>query len=129
MHNILLILRREADRSLKTDNLQFSYKKKSSTTLCTGLLKEIIHHFTNGGSNLYLLCLDASKAFDRVEYVKLFSGLLHRNMNSVYLRCLINLYTNQKLCVKWSNYKSPMFTAYNGVKQGGILSPLLFGSY
>ena len=65
----LLILRREADRSLKTDNLQFSTKKKSSTTLCTGLLKEIIHHFTNGGSNLYLLCLDASKAFDRVDLI------------------------------------------------------------
>jgi hypothetical protein len=125
----LLILTREGEKSLKTDNLQFGYKKKSSTTLCTGLLKEIVNHFTSGDSNIYLLCLDASKAFDRVEYVKLFSGLLKRNINSVYLRCLINLYTNQKLCVKWNNYKSSMFTAKNGVKQGGILSPLLFGTY
>ena len=125
----LLILVREGEKSLKTDNLQFSYKKKSSTTLCTGILKEIVSHFTSGGSDLYLLCLDASKAFDRVEYVKLFSGLLRKNMNSIYLRSLIDLYTNQKLCVKWNNNLSPVFSAKNGVKQGGILSPILFGTY
>ena len=85
-------------------------------------LKEIVSHFTSGGSDLYLLCLNASKAFDGVEYVKLFSGLLRKNMNSVHLRCLIDLYTNQKLCVKFNNNLSPVFSAKNGVKQGGILS-------
>jgi len=78
---------------------------------------------------VYALCLDASKAFDRVEYVKLFESLLKRNMNCIYLRCLVNLYTNQKLCVKWNGHKSTLFDAKNGVKQGGILSPLLFSVY
>ena len=36
------------------------------------------------------------------------------------------LYTTQLLCVKWSDTTSPQFTVLNGVKQGGVLSPILF---
>jgi hypothetical protein len=54
---------------------------------------------------------------------------MSRKMNSVYLRCLLYMYRNQKLCVKWNGQTSEFFIPKNGVKQGGILSPLLFCTY
>ena len=33
------------------------------------------------------------------------------------------------MCIKWGNTISPSFTVSNGVKQGGIISPILFNWY
>ena len=50
-------------------------------------------------------------------------------MNRLYILCLIYMYLNQKLCVTWNGIKSAKFTVSNGVRQGGVLSPLLFSVY
>ena len=39
------------------------------------------------------------------------------------------MYKNQKLQVKWNNHYSQQFEVTNGVRQGGVLSPLLFSVY
>ena len=38
-------------------------------------------------------------------------------------------YDKQALCTKWNGTISEMFSATNGVKKGGILSPTLFCIY
>ena len=54
--------------SLETDVLQFDFKKNSSTVICISMLKETIDYYNENQTDCYLLLLDASKAFDRVEY-------------------------------------------------------------
>ena len=39
------------------------------------------------------------------------------------------MYTNQHVDVAWNNHRSSHFPTSNGVKQGGVLSPTLFGMY
>ena len=73
--------------------------------------------------------LDASKVCDRVHYVKLFKLLLKREVCPVVLRFRIELYTNQKQRIKWEFSISELFCVKNGVKQGGVLSPVLFSIY
>ena len=80
-------------------------------------------------SNAFVLMLDASKAFDRVNYCKLFRELLKREMSTLVLRLLLFMYTNQTLRVKWGSVMSESFTVMNGVKQGGVLSPVFFAVY
>ena len=124
----LVILNQQSEK-LKTSDLQFGFKEKSSTTMCTFMALETIEHYTNNGSNVHALMLDASKAFDRVNYIKLFDKLLDRGMCPITVRLLLNMYTKQKLQVKWNNCMSTKFEVTNGVRQGGILSPLLFTVY
>ncbi len=78
---------------------------------------------------MYTVLLDATKAFDRVNYCKLFRKLLDRNMSPLVLRLLLYMYTNQSLQVRWGNHTSTRFNVQNGVKQGEVLSPILFSVY
>ena len=75
---------------------------------------EIIKH-TENGSDCYLLLLDASKAFDRVEYVKLFNILRDRGVYPVVLRLIMHMYTNHEIQIKWNNLLSTKCEISNGV--------------
>jgi hypothetical protein len=123
-----LILKNQP-RVFNTEDLQFGFKEKSSTTLCTGTFMEVTRYFASHNTDVHAVLLDATKAFDRVEYTLLFNRLLDRGMNSLYVRCLLFMYKNQRLRIKWNDVFSDDFPVTNGIKQGGVLSPLLFGVY
>ena len=124
----IVILNRQKD-VLETSDLQFGFKENLSTSMCSFMVLETIAYYKSKGSNIHLLLLDASKAFGRVDYIKLFGKLGEKGMCPLTMRLLLNMYTNQKLQVKWNNTKSHKFNVTNGVRQGGILSPFLFSLY
>ena len=66
--------------TLSTCDLQFGFKAKHSTSLCTFVIDEVTQHYLNNGSNVYIMLLDASQAFDRVNYCKLFRLLLKKGL-------------------------------------------------
>ena len=92
-------------------------------------MQEVIEHYTSEGSDCHVLLLDASKAFDRIHFVKLFQLLIQRRMCPMAIQLLLQMYTNQRLNVQWNSCTSDSFPCRNGVKQGGVLSPLLFCIY
>ena len=53
---------------------------------------ETVEYYNENDTDCYLLLLDASKAFDRVEYVKLFTTLRNRKICPIVLRLLMNMY-------------------------------------
>ncbi len=83
----------------------------------------------DNGSNVYMLLLDATKAFDRVLYSKLFKLLIENNIGPVIVRLLLNMYLISSAVVSWNGAKSEQFKICNGVRQGGVQSPLLFSLY
>ena len=114
---------------LISSDMQFGFKPAHSTSMCTFVLKETLSYYTQNDSSVYCVLLDASKAFDRISYTKLFNCLIDRNLPAIVIRFLINLYTDQSMCVKWIASRSSSFAVYNGVKQGAISSPILFCIY
>jgi len=73
--------------------------------------------------------LDGSKAFDRVDYSVLFRKLLDRKFSAYIMRLLWNWYGYHFAKIQWFGVLSDNFNICNGVRQGGILSPFLFGVY
>ena len=115
--------------SLLTSEMQFAYKAGQSITLCTFLVSESIQYYINNGSHVYTLLMDASKAFDRVRYSKLFSLLKSRNICPLIMRMFLVLYLANTAIVKWNGRLSNKFKISNGVKQGGVASSHLFSIY
>ena len=64
-----------------------------------------------------------------MNYNKLFQLLIWKGICPLYRKFLVTLYTSQLFNVKWEDKFSDVFKVHNGVKQGGVLSPLLFGIY
>ena len=73
--------------------------------------------------------LDATKAFDRVEYVQLIKLLMVRDIPPVSLRLLFNMYTCHGTRIAWNGVYSESASVLNGVKQVGFFSPVLFCIY
>ena len=97
--------------------------------MCTFVLREAIEYYNHNRGTVLCTMLDATKAFDRIQYCKLFQKLLDRNLPVVVIRFLLNMYTAQQARVSWNSHFSPWFDIMNGVKQGGVLSPVLFCVY
>ena len=108
---------------------QFGFKTKSSTNLCTMISKETIAYYVENQSPVFCTFLDASEAFDKVNYCKLFNLLLKRELPVLIIRILANLYTNNFVCIYWGGTTTDYFSVINRVKQGAVLSPILFCVY
>ena len=59
---------------------QYGFKKSHSTVHCSFVVNEVIQYYKNNNSNVFVTLLDASKAFDRVEYVNLFRVIVSKGI-------------------------------------------------
>ena len=109
--------------------LRFGFKKGHSTSLCAGLVKNIVSKYMRRGSKAYGCFLDSSKAFDLVDHGILFETLQSRGLPAPVLRFLLSWYCSQQMCVRWNSCMSHSFFISNSVRQGSVLSPVLFAVY
>ena len=73
---------------------------------------------------LWVVSVDLTKAFHRIEHAPLFKALAQQGVEREYLRLLSDLYTKQHGTVHGSH----SFSISRGVKQGDVLSSLLFNA-
>ena len=112
-----------------TSDNQFGFKAGHSTEFCIYSLLEFIDFYKKRNTTVFVTFLDASKAFDRVNYWLLFTKLIDKNVPLFVVKLLMFWYTKQVMKVRWGNTLSSSFQVGNGVKQWGILSPVLFNTY
>ena len=90
---------------------------------------ETIQHFLRNGSEVFICAMDMSKAFDKVKHGLLFYELLDRGVPEIFIRLLVCMYRKQLAYVGWNNSDSQQFPLRNGVKQGAVLSAILYCLY
>jgi len=79
--------------------------------------------------DVFACFIDYEKAFDRVQHDKLVDMLRGVGLDDRDIRIIKNLYWNQTAQIKVGNIKTDHIKIQLGVRQGCILSPLLFNLY
>jgi len=92
-------------------------------------VKSVLNYFNKQGSTVTMAALDISKAFDKVNHYVLFSKLLDRRVPLCMIKVLVCWYGKCNAVVRWQSSMSHVFVINAGVRQGGVLSPLLFSVY
>ena len=123
-----IIMNKEQER-MSSNDLQFGFKRIVSRMHSSFVLSEVISYYNYNPTNVCAVFLDAIKAFNRVQYSKLFRILIDKKVTPIVLRLLLYMYTKQTLQVKWGEHISEEFNVGKGVKQGGELSSVLFSLY
>ena len=112
-----------------TDNLQFGFKNGVGCSDALFTVKSVVNHFVKNGCTVTITALDISKAFDRISHYALFSKLMSRKFPKQVISVFVSWYTKCFVKVKWNDKLSDSFQTTAGVRQGGVLSPLLFAIY
>ena len=81
------------------------------------------------GKYLYRCLVDFSKAFDSIPRDLLFQKLLSKGIKGKIFNLLKNIYSHEKCKIKIGKYLSKELNVNQGVRQGCILSPLLFNIF
>ena len=111
---------------LKFDEFQFGYQENSSASMCSWMALEMIDLYQRNGSTVYGCFMDCTKAFDTIQQSLLFKKLLNAKIPPIFIRLLINIYLRQTADVRWQGSFSSEFKLSNGMKQGAVLSPIVF---
>jgi Reverse transcriptase (RNA-dependent DNA polymerase) len=115
--------------NLLTCDQQFGFKKDVGCVHAVYSVQNTVNYFCNRGSNVYLTALDASKAFDKITHNILFNLSKKRNVKMCFIKMLVNWYSKIFACVQWNGVFSEFCKFSCGIRQGGILSPILFNVY
>jgi len=88
---------------LYTSTSQFGFKKGHSCAQAVFSARKIIDLFSHHGSTVNICSLDISKAFDRVNHVKLFNKLADHNVPVKLIYILMYWFAIMETCVRWGN--------------------------
>ena len=105
---------------------QQGYQKQLGSETVAFNLHEAIYSTLEQSDTAYVAFLDTHKAFDTVWH----KGMLHKlkllGIDPQYLNLISNAYHNIQSIVSINTYQSAPFNIKRGIRQGGVLSSLLY---
>lgn len=108
---------------------QFGFRKGLGTREALFALNVLIQRCLDVNQDMYICFIDYNKAFDRVRHKQLMEVLKAKQIDYNDLRIISNLYYEQRAKVRINGHMSEEIEIKRGVRQGCILSPLLFNAY
>jgi hypothetical protein len=110
---------------------QHAFRPLGSTS--SALIK-IHDHITRSLDNrdvdaVRVVCLDFSKAFDKIHHKRLVNYLYESGLSGGFLLWLRDYLTDRRMRVRLNGSLGPAFEVVSGVPQGSVLGPYLFASF
>ena len=128
------IIHRRLEFFCKNENIlseaQLGFVSGNRTSDAHLILHNLIRDYCHKkGKFLYSCFVDFSKAFDSIPRDILFQKLLAKGIKGKVFNLLKNIYLHEESKIKIGNHLSKTITVNQGVRQGCILSPLLFNIF
>ena len=117
------------DKNSKISEFKIGFKSGCRTSDHIFVLKTLIDVYKKRQKKLYACFVDLRKAYDSVWHPGLFIKLLKIGISPKIIRLIQDLYSKSKTCIKLDNKLSDYFQVSLGVRQGCVLSPILFNIY
>ena len=97
--------------------------------LTNSALQQVIEKAWEYAQPVYISFVDLEKAYDRVDRSLMWGALKEYGVGDQLIRAVTSLYSQSRSCVRILGRKSQMFNVGAGLRQGCVLSPLLFIIY
>ncbi len=111
-------------------DFQIGFKKGSRTSDHIFTLKTLIDKYVKKMKKpLYTCFVDFQKAFDRVWHNALFYKLKTMGVSDKFYAIIKSMYSQTEMAVRVGSTLTSMFPSNIGIRQGDILSPLLFNLF
>ena len=89
----------------------------------------LIQKYINENKRLYIIYVDMMKCFDSIYRNALWLKLYKVGIQGKLLRIVTDMYEKVKSCVKLNSSYSDVFQYAAGLRQGEVMSPLLFSLF
>lgn len=127
------ILCRRIVKFMDNNNLisknQIGFKEKNRPSDHILTLKSIVDSKKINRKKVFAAFIDLRKAFDTVWRTGLYYKILQEKFPPQISKILISMYTNTSYQIKFENGLGPRTLSERGVKQGDVLSPILFNFF
>ena len=124
-----MCIHRKIFNNLNVSGLQFGFVKGGGCDKSLFTVTKVVNCFLKRHSDVFIVTVDASAALDKVNVYGLLTKLIDRDESFDVVRVLLSWYVNTRACVRQNVYCTDYIDIKSGVKQGGIMSPMLYNIY
>ena len=114
---------------IEVDEAQFGFRPGRGTREGIFSFNILAQKHIELNKELYICFIDYAKAFDRVKHENLVECLNKIGVDGKDVRIITNLYWHQKAAIRVDKDISDYTPIQRGVRQGCVLSPILFNIY
>ena len=108
---------------------QIGFRKGARTADHLFILKNCIDNYVNRGKKMYACFIDFQKAYDNVWRTGMYYKLIKYGVDIDTIKLIKNMYDKTSQIMRINNKVTAPFKTTRGVRQGCVLSPLLFNLF